>query len=138
MLLWHDGEKEKAFLRFEDADRYLVNAEGNEFFAYSIYRQSRMKLFEQLGRNELIEHERILLDAHNKRMHEIAEAAPLDMLKNINLESLSDGHINEQQINMLVKQHGLEKDYQGSNAVRWSLFPYGRPLSMSMTRRRRL
>lgn len=114
MLLWHDGEKEKAFLRFEDADRYLVNAEGNEFFAYSIYRQSRMKLFEQLGRNELIEHERILLDAHNKRLHEIAEAAPLDMLKNINLESLSDGHINEQQINMLVKQHGLEKDYQGS------------------------
>ena len=47
-------------------------------------------------------------------MHEIAEAAPLDMLKNINLESLSDGHINERQINMLVKQQGLEKDYQGS------------------------
>ena len=67
-----------------------------------------------LGKNELIEHERILLEAHNKRMHEIAEAAPLDMLKNINLESLSDGHINERQINMLVKQHGLEKDYQGS------------------------
>lgn len=73
-----------------------------------------MKLFELLGKNELIEHERILLEAHNKRMHEIAEAAPLDMLKNINLESLSDGHINERQINMLVKQHGLEKDYQGS------------------------
>ena len=54
-----------------------------------------MKLFELLGKNELIEHERILLEAHNKRMHEIAEAAPLDMLKNINLESLSDGHINE-------------------------------------------
>ena len=114
MLLWHDGEKEEAFLRFEDAERYLVNAEGNEFFAYSIYRESRMKLFELLGKNELIEHERILLEAHNKRMHEIAEAAPLDMLKNINLESLSDGHINERQINMLVKQHGLEKDYQGS------------------------
>ena len=104
-------------------------------FAYSIYRESRMKLFELLGKNELIEHERILLEAHNKRMHEIAEAAPLDMLKNINLESLSDGHINERQINMLVKQHGLEKDYQ-AQSVRWSLFPYGRPLSMSMTRRR--
>ena len=68
-------------------------------------------------------------------MHEIAEAAPLDMLKNINLESLSDGHINERQINMLVKQHGLEKDIR-AQSVRWSLFPYGRPLSMSMTRRR--
>ena len=40
-----------------------------------------MKLFELLGKNELIERERILLEAHNKRMHEIAEAAPLDMLK---------------------------------------------------------
>lgn len=35
-------------------------------FAYSIYRESRMKLFELLGKNELIEHERILLEAHNK------------------------------------------------------------------------
>ena len=32
MLLWHDDKKEEAFLRFEDAERYLVNAEGNEFF----------------------------------------------------------------------------------------------------------
>ena len=53
MLLWHDGEKEEAFLRFEDAERYLVNAEGNEFFAYSIYRESRMKLFELLGKMSL-------------------------------------------------------------------------------------
>ena len=114
MLLWHDDKKEKAFLRFEDAERYLVNAEGNEFFAYSIYRKSRIKLFEQLGKNELIEHERILLDAHSKRMHEIAEAAPLEMLKNINLESLSEGFINERQIDLLVKQQGLAKDYQSS------------------------
>ena len=114
MLLWHDDKKEEAFLRFEDAERYLVNAEGNEFFAYSIYRKSRIKLFEQLGKNELIEHERILLDAHNKRMHEIAEAAPLEMLKNINLESLSEGFINERQIDLLVKQQGLAKDYQSS------------------------
>ena len=74
-------KRKKPFYVFEDAERYLVNAEGNEFFAYSIYRESRMKLFELLGKNELIEHERILLEAHNKRMHEIAEAAPLDMLK---------------------------------------------------------
>lgn len=114
MLLWHDDKKEEAFLRFEDAERYLVNAEGNEFFAYSIYRKSRIKLFEQLGKNELIEHERILLDAHSKRMHEIAEAAPLEMLKNINLESLSEGFINERQIDLLVKQQGLAKDYQSS------------------------
>lgn len=65
-----------------------------------------------MGKNELIEHERILLDAHNKRMHEIAEAAPLEMLKNINLESLSEGFINERQIDLLVKQQGLAKDYQ--------------------------
>ena len=45
-------------------------------------------------------------------MHEIAEAAPLEMLKNINLESLSEGFINERQIDLLVKQQGLAKDYQ--------------------------
>ena len=114
MLFCYDGKMEEAFSRFEEAEGYLANAEGNEFFAYSIYRESRIKLFEQLGRNELIEHERILLDAHNKRMHEIAEAAPLDMLKNINLQSLSDGFINERQINLLVKQQGLAKDYQSA------------------------
>lgn len=47
-------------------------------------------------------------------MHEIAEAAPLEMLKNINLESLSEGFINERQIDLLVKQQGLAKDYQSS------------------------
>lgn len=47
-------------------------------------------------------------------MHEIAEAAPLEMLKNINLESLSEGFINERQIELLVKQQGLAKDYQSS------------------------
>ena len=114
MLFCYDGKMEEAFSRFEEAEGYLATAEGNEFFAYSIYRESRIKLFEQLGRNELIEHERILLDAHNKRMHEIAEAAPLDMLKNINLQSLSDGFINERQINLLVKQQGLAKDYQSA------------------------
>ena len=39
-----DGDKESALQNFDKAEKFLQQAEGNEFFSYRIFRRERMKL----------------------------------------------------------------------------------------------
>ena len=46
MLNRMDGKKEEVLVSFEQAERFLLQAEGNEFFIYRVFRIERRKLFE--------------------------------------------------------------------------------------------
>lgn len=114
LLAWTDGRLEEACEGLENAQHYLGMAEGNEFFAYSIFRKARMELFSILGKTQLYEHEKEILSRHDEMMNSVGQTAPFDMLKVIDLDAMTSGNVRESQIEMLIKQDGLIKDYQSS------------------------
>ncbi|WP_455720885.1 diguanylate cyclase [Agathobacter sp.] len=114
MLSWRDGRTDEAYESFENAQHYLSMAEGNEFFAYVIFRKMRMALFERLGKVQLYEHEREILRQHEQMMQSVKDTAPFDLLDNIDIDAINESSVKESQIEMLIKQDGLIKDYQGA------------------------
>lgn len=114
MLSWRDGRVQEAYETFENAQHYLSMAEGNEFFAYSAFRKMRMALFEKLGKVQLYEHEREILRQHEQMLKSVEQTAPFEMLDVIDLDAIVKTDVKESQIEMLIKQDGLIKDYQSS------------------------
>ena len=113
MLKMMDGELEAAYNYFADAEKFLARAEGNEFFSYRIFRQARMELFRQMGRTELCEREKELLEQHEVLCAETAASVPMELLKEITPDIERVGkRASEADIEALVKQEGLMRDYQ--------------------------
>ena len=113
MLKLMDGELEVAYNYFVNAEKFLSRAEGNEFFSYRIFRQARMELFRQMGRTELCEREKELLEQHDALCAETTASVPMDLLKEITPDIENVGkRASEADIEALVKQEGLMRDYQ--------------------------
>ena len=101
-----DGKKEEVLVSFEQAERFLLQAEGNEFFSYRLFRKERMKLFEEMGRSERCQMERAT---------QAARLLPMNLLKEIDLgEHPQTCAVREEEIEALIKQEGLLQDYATS------------------------
>ena len=108
-----DGELDAAFNYFQNAEKFLIRTEGNEFFSYRIFRQAKMELLKQMGRMELHEREAELLAQHDKMCAEMAESVQMDILKGTEpaFENIKK-NASEAEIETLVKQEGLARDFQ--------------------------
>ena len=108
-----DGELDVAFNYFQNAEKFLIRTEGNEFFSYRIFRQAKMELLKQMGRMELHEREAELLAQHDKMCAEMAESVQMDILKGTEpaFENIKK-NASEAEIETLVKQEGLARDFQ--------------------------
>ena len=112
MLEQLDGNLDEALTNFEVAERFLLQAEGNQFFSYRLFRKKRMELFELMGRTERCEIERATLRQHEEMNAQMANLLPMDMLKEIQLgEHPERCAISESQIEALIKQEGVLRDY---------------------------
>ncbi len=108
-----DGELDVACNYFMNAEKFLSRTAGNEFFSYRLFRQARMKLFEQMGRKELYEREAEMLEQHEMMCKEMADSIQMDILKAFEVEIENCKHqVTESAIEALVKQEGLMRDYQ--------------------------
>lgn len=108
-----EGDNEGAFSNFEKAEKYLVNAEGNQFYSYRLYRLKRMELFQEIGRTELYERERLTLKQHDEMSEQISSCMSIDMLEEIHIEEYITGErVTVSQIEALYKQEGLAIDYK--------------------------
>lgn len=108
-----EGDNESAFADYEKAEKYLVAAEGNEFFIYRIYRQSRMELFQEMGRTELQKTEAFTLETHDEMTRQLHGALTLDLLEDVEIgDEYEPCMISESEIDALVKQEGLARDYK--------------------------
>lgn len=60
-------EKEtEAAKDYEIAERHLRQAEGNQFFCYRLFRESRIQFYQSVGRLELRDNERELLKQYEE------------------------------------------------------------------------
>ena len=75
-----DREDEKAFESMEQAEQFLRNAEGNQFFAYRIFRESRMKLFRRMGCMDLYQQEKELLEDRERQDQAVTISVPDELL----------------------------------------------------------
>lgn len=113
LLNKYDGDYDGAYDNFEKAEHFLAQAEGNAFFSYRIFRQARMDLFQQTGRTQLYEREEELLRQHEEMCSEMANSVQMDMLKEIEPgNDSSPCRVSEANIEALIKQEGLAKDFQ--------------------------
>lgn len=110
-----EGDDKGAFANFEKAEKYLANAEGNQFYSYRLYRLKRMELFQEIGRTELYERERLTLKQHDEMSEQISSCMSIDMLDEIHIEEYITGdRVTESQIETLYKQAGLAIDYKNA------------------------
>lgn len=109
-----DGDYEKAFVNMEKAEKFLKNAEGTQFFAYRIFREKRMELFERLGRTELYQVEKRTLEQREEMDKQLSQSVTIDeWLAEIDFGEEGVGcRVSEEEIETLIKQEGVAKDYQ--------------------------
>ncbi len=112
LLNYADGDTEAALANYEKAEKYLMNAEGNQFFAYRLFRSKRMELFQALGRMELYEKEKVFLEQHEEMNRQLAENIPTKLLEEVEMDDYeSECRVSEEDIEALIKQKGLEADF---------------------------
>ncbi len=115
LFAWMENDTEQAAAQYEAAEKYFANAEGNQYYAYEVYRRKRMELYEHMGKMELYEQERLTLEQHNEMNVQMKNSVSLEILEEIKLDEDSICcKITEEQIDELAKQEGLAKDYQTS------------------------
>ncbi len=108
-----DGNKSEAFANYLAAEKYLLNAEGNQFFAYRLFRTKRMEIFKEFGRTELYEREKQLLEQHEEANRQIAQNVPDTLLEEVQIGDYEgECSVPESDIEALIKQKGLEVDLQ--------------------------
>lgn len=105
---------DEAFADFETAEEYLKKAEGNQFFAYRIFRKKRMELFLKMGRAELFEKEKLSLQQYEEMSEQISKSVSLKILEEVGIEDLGPCRVPEEKIETLIKQEGLANDYQSN------------------------
>ena len=108
------NDVEGAFSSFEEAEKFLAKAEGNQFFAYHIFRKKRMELFRQMGRQELYDKDLLSLRQHEEMNEQIRKSVSLDILNELKIDDSSSCRIPEEEIDALIKQVGLANDYMSS------------------------
>ena len=112
-----DGEREEALSNFEQAERYLAQAEGNQFYSYRLFRKERMKLFEEMGKSERSQMEKASLTQHEELNRQLHQIVPMSLLDEIYLgEDPQKCAISETDIEALIKQEGLLQDYMTSRS----------------------
>lgn len=113
LLHMMDREDEKAFESMEQAEQFLRNAEGNQFFAYRIFRESRMKLFRRMGCMDLYQQEKELLEDRERQDQAVTISVPDELLSEMDVEEVGvDCRVAEEDIEALIKQEAVARDYQ--------------------------
>ena len=104
------GNTQEAFDYFEKSERYYAKAEGNLFFMHRLYRENRMKLFQELGRIELFQKESVYLKQYEAMMQEDNLSLPEGLLEEVrdNLEFYPN--VSKMDIENLVRQEALAKE----------------------------
>lgn len=64
LLAEDDGNHEHALMLYEQANKYLEKAEGNQFFSYALFRRCRMKCYAALGKEHRYEEEAAMLQQY--------------------------------------------------------------------------
>lgn len=106
-------EKEtEAAKDYEIAERHLRQAEGNQFFCYRLFRESRIQFYQSVGRLELRDNERELLKQYEETEKRLDLEESLKVLEHVGLGQDEGTEISMHKINDLISQEGIYRAYQ--------------------------
>ena len=106
-------EKEtEAAKDYEIAERHLRQAEGNQFFCYRLFRESRIQFYQSVGRLELRDNERELLKQYEETEKRLDLEESLKVLEHVGLSQDEGTEISMHKINDLISQEGIYRAYQ--------------------------
>ena len=106
----HMGDENAALEDFEKTEKYFELAEGNLFYIQTLYRKSRMELFEKLGRVEMFEVERTNLLQRMEVVEQIAASISEDMIQEVRQNVGQLEIISRAQIEEMIRQIALQKE----------------------------
>lgn len=110
MLALNANELETAAFEFDEAEKYFQRAEGNLFCIHSVYRRSRMELYEKLGRTEMVEIEQANLLQRQELVEQVATSLPEELLQAIRDKVGAIHRVPGEQIEELIRQAALQKE----------------------------
>ena len=106
-------DDEKTFKKFDEAEGFLIRAEGNQFYLYETFKNFKIDFYEKKGRSDLAQRERESLSNYLERQSEARSKVSLERLSEIRLDSYSGPCcVAERELDMLVKQTGIEMDHK--------------------------
>lgn len=106
-------EKEaEAAKDYEIADRHLRQSEGNQFFCYRLFRESRIQFYQSVGRLELRDNERALLTQYEETEQLMDLEESLKVLEHVGLKKDESMEIPTADIDELIQQEGIYRAYQ--------------------------
>ena len=100
----------KQSVEFDEAEKYFQRAEGNLFCIHSVYRRSRMELYEKLGRTEMVEIEQANLLQRQELVEQVATSLPEELLQAIRDKVGAIHRVPGEQIEELIRQAALQKE----------------------------
>jgi len=106
----NSGDLEEAFEAFEEAEKYFLQAEGNLFYIHSLYRKSRMDLYQKMGRIELYMLERESLLQHETMVSQVAAGVSMVITDEIRQECKTLQPVSKEQIEDLLRQESLSRE----------------------------
>lgn len=110
-----DGDNATAYFNFEKAERFLMQAEGNQFFAYRLFRRSRMELYQDMHRTDLYEREKARLEEYEQIEASLCDKFKQDMLDGILWDNDTGAcRVPDSDIESLIKQESVNRNYASS------------------------
>lgn len=104
------GNDEEALKVLEKTEEYFQGAEGNLFYIHTIYRKSRMYLYEKTNHRELFEDESTSLLQYKELMIQVAANLSDKLLNEVRDASIEYAEVSRAQIDELVRREALLKE----------------------------
>lgn len=107
-----EGKEAQAAKDYEIAERHLRQAEGNQFFCYRLFRESRIQFYQSVGRLELRDNERAMLRQYEETERRLDLEESIKELEKVSLGQDKGMEISMQEIDELIGQEGIYRAYQ--------------------------
>lgn len=108
------GNEELALEVLEKTEEYFQGAEGNLFYIHTLYRKTRMHLYEKTNHKELFENERTSLLQHQELMIQVSAKLSDELMNEIRDASTDLQEVSKEKIEELVRREALIKENKQS------------------------
>ncbi|MCF2642664.1 MAG: tetratricopeptide repeat-containing diguanylate cyclase [Lachnospiraceae bacterium] len=106
------GKEKDAAQNYTTAEHHLRQAQGNQSFCYCLFRESRIRFYESMGRLELRDNEQALLLQYKETMQNIDITDCFEKIKHAGIEREDSVEISLSEIDALIRQEGISRAYQ--------------------------
>lgn len=108
-----EGDEKEATLNLDAAERHLLQAEGNQYFCYRLFRTCRAELYEKQGNVPLQQEENALLMQHEENRRSMTAKDELEILAPLEeyLRENDTLRVSDEEIEALIHHESIRRAY---------------------------